>query len=1129
MRRRLSPLLLLLTVALLASGQEATQQQDGTDDPPESATGGEELPLFEATILSDLGTAGTAELLDWARSLGLSTRGDRIAVENRILGHYGLDRRTLEAAADARADTDTEPDTDTETDTDDEVAADGVSILRIGNARGSEFFTLEETDEEYLRLSGGVELTLDDGDTVHRIEAREIVLNLTENTLSAIGGVQYTTERADGTEEFRGDTIVFQIDTWEGVFIHGITETRDDTESDDVEFSVSGERITRSAEEIIVIDGGTITSSRADPPNYRIRARRIWVLAPGEWGLRNAVLYVGRVPTFYLPVFFLPGDRLFFHPAIGTRTRDGAFIQTTTYFLGESEERDPPISIMRLAESPTESERVIRGLFLRIPEETVPPDPPGWSLKLMVDAYTTLGSYAGVAGTMPDLAIFDTFDWRIGVAASRSIFRRNGEYTPWYIDDAGSARQNWNTGWFLGTETPFRYESELSSSLRLGTLSLALDALILSDPEFRRDFGTRSESMDWGFIINADGEEEPETGSSVSSSTWEATLRWNPDVPETLSPWITSFAVTGLRSRLDLNTRAAEDPPEPLNRNDIDTPPEARFFYPDTLVLPDLALQLRGSLLDLPAGTSSGSGDDGTTEGEVGDSRAPLRPPWESVEPPDTSGEDRFRLPDPAPDAPGIPEEGSSRLHVQYSLQPNLRYDRITDNGDWSSGEDVGLDWAYSTLQTRTRGQLSASAQDVGSYVTIASSLSAEHRYQDVDVEADLDETRRESLELAAFRYRAFSATQSSSVTGYPLRDVSGLDRSTLRYTLSSLIFSRAFRELDADDTPRYDERWGDWTEEDISAHQTQAQVIWDFRDAEQRFTATSDLPPRNRSYLGSAAVRTGPLTTSISGGWREDDEEEWNPENLVQSHTLSVLDENLQVSQRLEYDMDRYNLLQARSAVSAWFFDAALTGRETVGYRFVPGIGWEQEGDTTFRWTTLTSGVAVDQTLRTWKRRVDLALIADLAVNMDLQRYTNSNLLLDYGFSLEVYRFLQLDVTARTRNDLIYQYVPSLADETGRPRRRFGEDLLDSLRLFDRATREESFFKLESLNISALHDLQDWELAFTYTGRPILDQERQPADYRWESLLSIVLRWRPISELRRTVEIEDGDVTFSN
>jgi hypothetical protein len=38
-------------------------------------------------------------------------------------------------------------------------------------------------------------------------------------------------------------------------------------------------------------------------------------------------------------------------------------------------------------------------------------------------------------------------------------------------------------------------------------------------------------------------------------------------------------------------------------------------------------------------------------------------------------------------------------------------------------------------------------------------------------------------------------------------------------------------------------------------------------------------------------------------------------PENLIQNHTLTLADDDLQVSQRLEYDMDRLNLLQARTS----------------------------------------------------------------------------------------------------------------------------------------------------------------------------------------------------------------------
>lgn len=1128
MRRRrvlLGVSLLLFVLPSLAAQRGPAGSPPDAPDTPEAPDGSAAEPdLFEQTILADLETADLTELLDWADTLGVDTRGDRRTVEDRILGYYGLDRATLDAAA-APDPADTAPPGDA-TAEEEERPRGEPTLLRIDRARGSEFFTLEETEEEYLRLTGGVQLTLNEGETVHRIEAQEIVLNLSENVLSAQGGVRYFTERADGSEEFRGDTIVFQIDTWEGVFIHGITETRGD-DREDVEFSVSGERITRSPDEIIVVDGGTITSSQADPPNYRIRARRIWVLAPGEWGLTNAVLYVGRVPMFYLPVFFLPGDRLFFHPAVGTRSREGAFIQTTTYIFGESEEPDPPISIMRLAETPDEADREIRGLFLRIPEEPTEPDPEGWSLKVMADVYSTLGGYAGVAGSLPNLGPVSTLDWRLGVGASRAIFNRNGLSTPWYIDETGTARQYWNTGWFFGRETPLRYESELTAALTLGSVSLSLDLLLLSDPEFRRDFATRSESMDWGFLLNTDDAATETTGSTVSSTTWEASAAWRPSVPDLLSPWISSARINAARTRLSWRTRDAASVPAPLDRDDVDAPPEEEFLYPDSLVLPDLEARVSGTLLDLPRSRPSDEGEDGTNDEEP---TPRLRPPWDAEDEPEEETESIFRLPDRAPDLTGIPADGSGQFRVTYSLQPNLRFDRFTNSEDWDSGDDVALVWRYSTLQTRARGDLTTSAADRRRVVELSQSLSWEYRYQSVSFDAELPEAQQEQLERSAFQYRRTTLSQRTSLTTRPFGSVPRLDDSSIRYQLNSNLFRRDFDRIDEAGTPRFTERWASWTDDDVTTHQASLRLVWNFWNAAQQFTAAAELPPKNRAYRGDLRIRTGPVDTTISGGYRENDEGVWTPETLVQRHELSALDGDVAVQQRLEYDLEQPATVLARSSVTFRAATVALTGRRTGGYRFVPGSGWVgTDGADTFHWTDLTIGLDVDREVTAWRRRMALTLTADLGVDIDLQRYTNSSLLFDYGFSIGIYRFLDLQVTARTRNDLLYQYVAPLADEVGRPRRSFFVDLLDSLLLFDRQSREESFFKLESLDITAEHDLEDWVLSFTYSGRPELETVGSVQRYRWRSAFSVVLRWRSISELQREIEVDDGEVRFGD
>ncbi|HKK48702.1 MAG TPA: hypothetical protein VJ932_06365 [Alkalispirochaeta sp.] len=1122
-------LVILLTSLffLLSSPLSPAQEQDvpsGSNSEPASEAEPEQPQgsLFEQTLLSDLDTAPTTELLDWSRSLGLSTRGSRRAIENRIIEYYGLDRNTLEDRAGATQEAAAPPDAGSE-DTSEP------SLLRIEEARGSDFFSLEETDEEYLRLTGGVVLTLDDGTTVHRIEAQEIVVNLSENLLSASGGVQYTTEQAGGTEQFRGERIVFRIDSWEGVFIHGITEARDSqadgSQGDDaVDFSVQGERITRSAEEIIVVDGGTITSSQADPPNYEIRARRIWILAPGEWGLRNAVLYVGRVPMFYLPAFFLPGDRLFFHPALGTRTREGQFIQTTTYLLGESDERDPPISIMRLADDGSSEDRVIEGLFLRIPDEPTPPRPAGWNLKVMLDAYTTLGAYAGIDAVLPELGPLDRFNGRFGIGASRNIFLEDGTYSSWYIDSQGQAQQYWNTGWFLGTRLPFRYEAELDTSSEIGTLSLSLQMLLLSDPQFRRDFGDRSEAIDWGVFLNSGSAQDETTGSTVSSTTWEAALRWSPSVPDSLRPWVTSFSIRSLRAQVDWRTRNEENLPDPLTLSISDNSPEERFLYPESMVVPDLAGELAGTLFQYPRrhGESSENEDDEPQE----DDSPRLRPPWEGSQDEDADQEERYRLPEIAPNAPGIPSDGDGTVAVQYRITPNLRLDRFTDDRDWESGSDVGFDPWYSTFQTRNRAELTSSAQDANSYLSFRNSLTLEHRYQDVTIVAATDEEERERLQRSAFQYRGTLLTQRTSLTANPLRDVDPLEDSSLQYQLNSLAYAREFVEVDTDGNPRYETRWGQWTRDDISTHRTQARFVWSPGSAVQRFTATSDLPPRLRTYLGNVSLETGPLTSEFSAGYRET-EEGWEPDTIVQNHQLLLFRRNLTIGQRLEYDIEAVRVEQARSSVSAYGVDTTLVGRHTTGFTFEPGSGWTGNDAETFRWTSATVGIGVDEELYTWKRRVGLSVTGAADVDIDLQRFTNSSVLLTYGFAVDIYRFLELEVSARTRNDLVYQYVPSLAEEVGRPHRSFFTDLVDSLRIFNRDRRETALFKLDTLDVAAVHDMEDWELRLRYTGGPELDTDAQLPTYQWRGVLSVVLRWRPIPELRRAIEVEDGDVEF--
>ncbi len=186
-----------------------------------------------------------------------------------------------------------------------------------------------------------------------------------------------------------------------------------------VRFRFEADSISKLRGSTVVLDRGTITSCDLPAnPHYHIKARKIWVLAPGEWAIASAVLHIGRVPVMYLPFFFRPGDEFFFHPAIGFRDREGNFLQTTTYLIGQKARTPSALSVLAATEEQGQQyRREIQGLFLRQPEGEQVPVTGNRFLKVFLDYYTRLGVFAGVSGDFPPKISF-----RSGLGVTRNIY-----------------------------------------------------------------------------------------------------------------------------------------------------------------------------------------------------------------------------------------------------------------------------------------------------------------------------------------------------------------------------------------------------------------------------------------------------------------------------------------------------------------------------------------------------------------------------------------------------------------------------------------------------------------------------------------------------------------------------------
>ena len=319
-----------------------------TATPAESATA-----LLALSVPKDINTANFYQLAAWLKQLGLSTQGTRTELMTRLYDHYGLKPPVEEPPQNAQ------------------------QIITIEAANQSNYFRIEQPNQRYLRLSGGVSLRLVDKKTgdVHQIKADEIVFNQTEDLLTARGNIVYTVTNSGKKEVFTGDGLTFRLNDWDGFFIDGTSHRTQQVNNKPINFAFSGKYISRSRDNIVVMDGGSITSSTANPPYYTIRARRIWVLAQGEWGLQDAVIYVGHVPVLYFPFFFKPGDQAIFHPAVGYQSRSGSFLQTTVYLVGQKKDTSSPLSFLQIGADTTNAPREAHGLFLRLKPSTTASTP----------------------------------------------------------------------------------------------------------------------------------------------------------------------------------------------------------------------------------------------------------------------------------------------------------------------------------------------------------------------------------------------------------------------------------------------------------------------------------------------------------------------------------------------------------------------------------------------------------------------------------------------------------------------------------------------------------------------------------------------------------------------------------
>ncbi len=1166
---------------------EETGEETAEEMPEE-----DELSLFLKTLQIDIQTAGYFELIAWCRRLGLSEKGTKNELVSRLFSHYGLEKEELEKKSGKR--------------------------ISISAARKTEYFTIEKIDEDYILLEGKVIVEVEEPkkNARHLIKADKIIFNQAENLMTASGNVEYSLFEEGREEKFTGESLTFSIDSWEGVFFQGVSESKQQIGEEMIDFRYYGDEIYRSETDVIILKDGTITSSKVTEPYYRVQAKKVWVLAPGEWAILSASIYVGEVPLFYLPFFFRNRDKVVFHPAMGFRDLEGFFLQTTTYFIGSAEEKSDSFSFLQIGEGGRdEQKKELKGIYLRSAGEMSPSEAKtketlertGTYGKIMADLYSRLGLFTGLEINIGTIDWLDQFMFLGGVARSRSIFldSETGWYTPFWALESGGVGSRWDSSFFGTREAPLRYCLEQRLSIAQSIFSFNSNFEYYSDPYFRRDFFDRSEETNWqaftGFELE-DEEEFLDTGigetNIMQSLDWYWRGSFTPQLTP-LKPYINSFRIN--RAQVELRWKTKESDTEGIHGLDPDIAgyvppssrtglsfPERRFFFPESFLVPEIGMDFSGTLinwtgpkkksesLDTDAEsleTFPGKGLKNPLSGE--EEPSPLE---EEKEEPSERSFEELRVPSLQPDYTVAKPKVWTPLsqNLTYSVSPAFSLYHRFDSEQWNHPRDIDFSKSYSLVNTTGAVNLRYKTSVFEQFLTLTETINLSGTLKNhYGPSENLSDTQWE-----AYRYEDYNANNlkflnTLSLDVKPLLTVNAFSKSSLSYSLQSIIFQKVFSELNENNVPIYEDQVVEWTRDFIKSHRTNASFIWNVLDADQSLQFQYILPPLNEEFQATARIVTGPFTTYAD--WKSVKlEEVWTPQPLTLSETFTF-QEFLTLEQKFLYTLQFKTWMRSTSSlllsffegnlsfqesfifgspteadsetappllknpyssvskIKVWWLSAQFTASNTNLYELDleteidPETGWIRQEEKAFQAESLQFSLNINPSIDPfWKNRMKLSFQVITGLNVNLIRFTENTLTFDLAIRYQIHEFLDFSFRVQSENNSMYRYFNGPVERLGIERRSLLKDLLKSFNIFDPSARVESFFNAKSLSFSLKHQLRDWNMNLEYRGKPTLATDDEGFQYyKWAWSLTFLVQWQPVPEIKKKVLATDEDVAF--
>ena len=1078
----------------------------------------------------EIKTSTLSELAAWCRTLGLSEGGTREELSKRLKEHFSLH----------------EPNSNGD---------DKRKIIIIESSQASEYFTIDVIDEDYARLKGDVKISLKDGDKTHKISADEILFNRTRNIITASGHVMYEKTESDKTETFRGKSITVNIDNWSSVFLDGSSTMENEGSS----YLFSGSVISRSDQEVTVLSKAMITNGTDDNAYWSIKASKLWLLPGSDFAIFNAVLSVGEIPVLYIPFFYFPADDVVFHPVIGYRSREGGFIQTTTYLIGQPKsDSSEKSTLSKIIGNSNNNEKELQGLFLRATNRPIT-NTNSTSLKALLDYYVNLGAFIGLDLTVPKTGILNQTGLSLGIGFTRTIAETSFGYSPYAPNYDGTF--DWNNSNFLSLDVPFRYRIKFSSGITMKYGSLSWDIPYYSDRYVDRDFtNNRAESMDWMNMMQQGASfREESTDSELSNYNWHMSGSLNPSMTK-LSPFISNFSISSISTTLSFkflqDTVISQANPYSPNRY---------FYAPDKLTIYSISGSISGTPLTIGGAQSNQAGNTSNSQSPEDPFNGIGNPisPWTTDEANREKTTSSETLNPPVLSQTfSLPTTGNTKFSFDYSLSPTSSSELQFMTRNWNTYEDVDWNKTQSILtnvsgNTNLNFHIDHSTGLFSNTITFSGSGTwHDYSYLNEEMYTDPNTGVVNTAEMERARKQQYALTNYTSSYSYsgtvkPFYFNPIFAQTNFQYTFrGTLVKSKRYADGDG---PELTPEWGSWVKEQrkdgedilgLSTHRLTANLAAKLFDKDQNISFSAELPPIDGLITANATFRFWITETSFNYRMEKPElEDEWiiKPFDISETLTFNKIgsfNHNMKFSPQ-DNNNDDIKLTYLKSTLTLWNFTTEFLMIWTTKAVFKPdnpdkpyeGGRWTTEGEPDLFPKDLKFKYSYSMpTKKIIKNILDISFFINTSLNFDLQQHTNSNFLFETGVTLGITDFLDLSISATSQNAVIFRYFkdfPGMEELTsmypeGEQNNLF-VDFFDSFNFFDESKRRRSGFKMQKFDLKLNHHLGDWTATFEISMYPY--QKSDPSGgvptINIVSDFKFLVTWKPITEIKTDINYD--------